>query len=227
MRNPDGPAKGVAEDVLAKLGLHGSKVGVGIEGVIAEVVPDAAVKDIGTRLGLHNDLAGASEAVSSTVVVFEDAKLIDGVDDGQDIDVCKVAGVHVVDAVERVDGILDGGAVDNERGATRKAASGLLVVAGSAANTRNELAHRLKVTAIEHQVLDLLGGDRTAGAGVLRLYSERVRGDVDRIACVADLERNAGLSRLARINQDVLHDGLAEAVAYDFDVVGPRRKRID
>ena len=103
-----------------------------------------------------DDLARACESVLCAVVIFQDRELSNAIDNWQDIDVRQVAGVHVVDAIDSVGGVLDRISVHDQSGASLKAAPTQRIRSVGAADTGNRNGECLEVASVQHQVINLL-----------------------------------------------------------------------
>src|SRR5580700_5626218 len=99
-------------------------------------------------LGLYDDLSGTRKSKFCTVAIFQNGELGYPVDNGQNVDVGQVAGIHVVHAIDRIGGVFDRVTIDYQSRATQKSASAQPVGAVSSGYPGNCDSQCLKIAPI-------------------------------------------------------------------------------
>src|SRR5580698_10417410 len=102
-----GASKCISIDILMERSLGEGEVVLRICPVAAQKVPRATVIGACSRFGFYQYLAGASEPVSCTVVIFKNAKFLDGIDNRQNIHIAEISGIHVFHAVQSERSVFD------------------------------------------------------------------------------------------------------------------------
>ena len=186
-----GVAVRAAADGVAEIGVAVA----GIEDVVADELPDGAVKVVGAGFGEHVDDAAGDDTKLCAVDVGLNLELLHGVDDGEEA-VDGAAEVGVDDAVHVVESFAvllteegdleECGTGDGADSCVGGADTGTLRGGdGIDAGRRNE--QRGEVAAVERELLDLLGLDDAAkiGGGVLEHDSFLLGGDFDGLGDLA------------------------------------------
>ena len=213
----DRAADRAAELVLREVALRPSRAVVepvvGVEGIVAQELEDAAVELVRPRLDLEADDAAQRLAELGRVGARLELELLESVRARED-DHGLEPGLVVVDPVEHVVVVARALAVRGEprRRTPGQAARAVDVPSGDAAQDAGHRAGEAhEVAAVEGQGLDLLLDDGGAEIGRRGLQERRLGLDLDDLGHGAELERNVDAHLLVDADEHVRLRHLLEA----------------
>jgi hypothetical protein len=170
VRNEDGAADSDTELILPQRIDRGEEVIPGVEGRVAEELPDGAVELVGAALGDDVDDAAGDLAELGKVVMGLHLELLNVIDDGLVVVVAD-EGAEVGYAIEQEHIAAIARSIHRRKGegadglAGKAAATARVLAYADRAYAWGELKQFSKVSSVEGQVIDGPGGDDGAELG--------------------------------------------------------------